>query len=221
MMRGVQDGTHGLSRAAAIAHAADLARFSGLPVNGDLEDGFGSEPEQVRATVEAAVAGGLAGLGIEDTTADPERPIHGFDHAVRRVRAAAQAARGRIVLTARADGLLHGSEDVDEIIRRLVAFADVGADVLYAPGLRALEDVRRVVEAVAPSPVNVLLPPAFSAAMIPELERCGVRRTSIGGAGFWLALRAVDRAAVSLIQHDEATLPVGLGEPSADDRLMT
>ncbi|HZH47217.1 MAG TPA: isocitrate lyase/phosphoenolpyruvate mutase family protein, partial [Roseococcus sp.] len=96
---GRPDGFAAVSRAEAIENAALIFRLSGLPVNGDLEDGFGPSPEDCVATVEAAIAAGLAGLGIEDTTADPANPIHGFDHAVRRIEAAAKTARGRILLT--------------------------------------------------------------------------------------------------------------------------
>ena len=103
---GVPDARAAISREAAIANAALMGRLTNLPVNGDLEDGFGPSPDDCAATVEAAIAAGLAGLGIEDTTADPARPIHGFDHAVARMRGAVAAARGRIVLTARADNFL-------------------------------------------------------------------------------------------------------------------
>ncbi len=120
---GVPDARAAVTREAAIANAALMARLTGLPVNGDLEDGFGPEPEDCVATVEAAIAAGLAGLGIEDITTDPTRPIHHFDHAVARIKAAAAAAKGRILLTARADNFLHGRPDLDDTIRRLVAFA--------------------------------------------------------------------------------------------------
>ena len=131
---GRQDGTHAVSLAESITNAALLAHVTGLPVNGDLEDGYGPTPEDCADTVEAAIHGGLAGLGIEDTTADPARPIHDFDDAIARVRAAARAARGRILLTGRTDNFLNGRPDLDDTIRRLTAFAEVGADVLYAPG---------------------------------------------------------------------------------------
>ena len=113
---GRQDGCHAVSREEAVAHAALLARVSGLPVNGDLEDGFGADPEDCAATVRAAIESGLAGLGIEDTTADAAHPIHDFDLAVARVRAAARAASGRIVLTGRTDNYLHGRTDLDDTI---------------------------------------------------------------------------------------------------------
>ncbi len=156
---GRPDGSHAVSRDEAIAHAAFLARVSGLPINGDLEDGFGFSPEDCAATVRAAIDAGLAGIGIEDTTADPEGPIHCFDAAVARVKAAAAAARGRIVLTGRTDNYFNGRPDLDDTIRRLTAFAEAGADVLYAPGLPDMDAIVAVVKAVAPKPVNVLRRP--------------------------------------------------------------
>jgi len=121
--------------------------------------------------VEAAIKGGLAGLGIEDTTADPDRPIHDFDAAVARVRAAAGAAQGRILLTARADNFLYGRPDLDDVIRRLAAFAEVGADVVYAPGLPGMDAVRAVLRAVAPTPVNVLIGPSGLPSFSERLEQ--------------------------------------------------
>ena len=162
-------------------HAAMIARLSGLPVNGDLEDGFGPAPEDCVATVEASIAAGLAGLGIEDTTADPARPIHDFDHAVARIAAAAKAASGRIVLTARTDNFLHGRPDLDDTIRRLVAFAEVGADVLYAPGLPDMASIEAVVRAVAPRPVNVVFGPRSGPVPLAVLDGNGelVKRLTV------------------------------------------
>lgn len=188
---GRRDGFGAVSRAEAIANAALLARASGLPINGDLEDGFGPAPEDCAATVRAAAEGGLAGLGIEDTTGDPARPTHDFDAALRRMEAAARAARGRIVLTGRTDVLLHGTGDVAEAIRRLAAFAEAGADVLYAPGLPDMDSIRAAVRAVAPRPLNVLLGPRGAPVPLAELEAAGVRRVSTGGALYRLAMGAL------------------------------
>jgi 2-methylisocitrate lyase-like PEP mutase family enzyme len=199
---GLRDGYHAVSLADSIANAALLARLSGLPVNGDLEDGYGPLPEHCVATVEAAIAGGLAGLGIEDTTADPGRPIHDFDAAVARVRAAAQAARGRIVLAGRTDNFLHGRRDLDDTIRRLTAFAEVGADVLYAPGLPDMEAIRAVVRAVAPKPVNVLIGPGVTVA---DLAAAGVRRISLGGALYRRAMGGLVEAAEAMRAGDLPT----------------
>ncbi len=179
---GRQDGLHAVSLAEAVENAALLTRLTGLPVNGDLEDGFGPDPEHCAETVRAAIAAGLGGLGIEDTTADPARPIHDFDHAVARVRGAAEAARGRILLTGRTDNYLHGRTDLDDTIRRLTAFAEVGADVLYAPGLPDLDAIRAVVSAVAPKPVNVVVGPRSGPVPLAVLAEAGVKRVSLGGA---------------------------------------
>jgi 2-methylisocitrate lyase-like PEP mutase family enzyme len=196
--KGVPDARAAVTRAEAIGNAAMIARLTGLPVNGDLEDGYGPTPQDCVATVEAAIAGGLAGLGIEDTTADPDAPIHGFDHAVARIAAAARAARGRIVLTARADNFLHGRPDLDDTIRRLVAFAEVGADVLYAPGLPDMDSIRAVVRAVAPRPVNVVFGPRSGPVTLEELATAGVRRVSLGGALYRHAMGATVAAAREL-----------------------
>jgi 2-methylisocitrate lyase-like PEP mutase family enzyme len=197
---GRQDGRHAVSRNEAIAHAALLARLTDLPVNADLEDGFGPDSEDCATTVTAAIGAGLAGVGIEDTTADPSHPIHDFDHAVTRVRAAAAAATGRIVLTGRTDNFLHEHTDLDDTIRRLVAFAEAGADVLYAPGLPNMDAIVAVVRAVAPKPVNVLIGPGDASVPLKRLSEAGVRRVSVGGALYRRAMTALVEAAQRL--HD-------------------
>ncbi|TXC68899.1 isocitrate lyase/phosphoenolpyruvate mutase family protein [Sphingorhabdus soli] len=204
------DGLRAVSREEAIANAGLLARVSELPVNGDLEDGFGEAPEDCELTVEAAVAGGLAGLGIEDTTADPLRPIHDFDDAVARVAAAAKRAKGRIVLTARTDNFLHGRPDLDDTIRRLTAFADVGADVLYAPALPDQDAVRAVVRAVAPKPLNVLLGPFDGFIPLAELDALGAVRISIGGAAYLRAMGEVKTTAAKLANGDLSAASGGI-----------
>lgn len=198
------DGIAAISRDEAIANASLLARVSGLPVNGDLEDGFGPSPQDCVDTVEAAIAAGLAGLGIEDTTARTDPAIHDFDHAVARVRAAARAAKGRILLTGRTDNYLHGRPDLDDTIRRLVAFAEVGADVLYAPGLPDVDAIRAVVKAVAPKPVNVLIGPGRGLLPVPELLALGVVRVSLGGALYRRAMGGLAEAARLLAAGDIA-----------------
>ena len=171
---GRRDGRHAISRDEHIANARLLA-MSGLPVNGDFEDGYGEMPEDVAASVEAAIAAGLAGVAVEDTSGDPKRPIRGFDDAVARVRAAAKTAKGRIVLTGRTDNYLQGNPDLDDTIRRLTAFADVGADVLYAPYPTDMDHVRAIVRAVAPKPVNLVVGTMAGALPLAELQRaaCG------------------------------------------------
>lgn len=192
---GLPDARAAISREDAIANAALMGRLTGLPVNGDLEDGFGPSPEDCANTVEAAIAGGLAGLGIEDTTANPARPIHDFDQAVARMRAAVAAARGRIVLTARTDNFLFGRPDLDDTIRRLVAFAELGADVLYAPGLPDEASIAAVVMAVAPRPVNVVVGPRGGGVSVAALSALGVRRISLGGALYRHCMGALVEAA--------------------------
>lgn len=207
---GRHDGTHAVSLSDAVANARLLAEVTGLPVNGDLEDGFGPDPEDCARTVEAAIAAGLAGLGIEDTTADPARPIHDFDHAVARVRRAAKVARGRILLTGRTDNFLHGRPDLDDTIRRLVAFAEVGADVLYAPALPDMDAIRAVVLAVAPKPVNVLIGPRSGPVPLAELAAAGVRRVSLGGALYRRAMAGLEGAAMALRDGDLASASRGI-----------
>jgi 2-methylisocitrate lyase-like PEP mutase family enzyme len=196
---GRQDGAHAVSLADSVANAELLARVTSLPVNGDLEDGYGPSAEHCVATVEAAIAAGLAGLGIEDTTADAAHPIHDFDTAVARVRAAAAAAHGRILLTARTDNFINGRPDLDDTIRRLTAFAEAGADVLYAPGLPEMQAIRAVVRAVAPKPVNVLIGPGVT---LTELAAAGVRRVSLGGALYRRALGGLETASKALLAGD-------------------
>jgi 2-methylisocitrate lyase-like PEP mutase family enzyme len=202
---GRRDGRHAISRDEAIAHAAFLSRVSRLPVNGDLEDGFGPDPEDCAATVAGAASAGLGGVGIEDTTADPRHPIHDFDTALARIAAAARAARGRIVLTGRTDNYLHGRCDLDDTIRRLSAFADAGADVLYAPGLPDMASISAVVAAVSPKPVNVLIGPD-EAVPLAELAAAGVKRISVGGALYRVAMTAVARTARALREGDLASV---------------
>lgn len=214
---GRPDVAHAVSREDAIANAALIGRVSGLPVNGDLEDGFGPLPEDCAATVEAAIAGGLAGVGIEDTTADPAHPIHDFDLAVERVRAAARAAKGRIVLTARTDNYLAGRPDFDDTLRRLTAFAEAGADVLYAPALPDMDSIAAVVRAVAPKPVNVLLGPWDEFGELDDLTAVGVKRVSLGSALFSSAMGHLARIAARIVDGDlaaavESSSPVGFNK---------
>ena len=211
---GRADVAHAVSRDEAVANGTLIARVSGLPVNGDLEDGFGPSPEDCAATVEAAIAGGLAGLGIEDSIpslgANPADPIHGFDAAVARVAAAAKAAKGRIVLTGRTDIYLHGNPDLDEAIRRLTAFAEAGADVLYAPCLQDLDAIRKVVAAVAPRPVNVLIGPWGQFVPMDKLAAAGVKRVSLGSALFSSAMGHLGRVAARVAEGDLAASAEGM-----------
>jgi 2-methylisocitrate lyase-like PEP mutase family enzyme len=199
------DGIHAVSRDEHLGHAAVLTSVSGLPINGDFEDGYGDSPDDVRATVDAAIARGLAGIGIEDTTGDATRPIRDFDDAVRRIEAAAAAARGKIVLTGRTDNFLWGIPDIDDTIRRLSAFAEAGADVLYAPNLPDHDSISAIVNAVAPKPVNVLVSPQ-DAVTLAQLQTIGVRRISLGVDPYTHALGATREAAARLVTGDLTAL---------------
>jgi 2-methylisocitrate lyase-like PEP mutase family enzyme len=175
-----------------------------LPINGDFEDGYGRTGAEVAATVGAAAEAGLAGIGIEDSSGDPQDPIRGFDEAVDRIRHAAAAARGRIVLTGRCDNFVHGRPDLDDTVRRLTAFAEAGADVLYAPFLPDLPAVRTIVAAVAPRPVNVVVSPMDKKLSVAELQAAGVRRISLGGSLYRHAMQALEQAAAALATGDIA-----------------
>jgi 2-methylisocitrate lyase-like PEP mutase family enzyme len=209
---GRPDGTHAVSREEHLQNAVLIGTLTGLPVNGDTEDGFGPAPADVVETVEAAIAAGLAGVAIEDTTADPSKPIHDFDAAVERVRQGAKAAKGRIVFTARTDLFLHGIEDLDAAIARLVAFAEAGADVLYAPSPKDMDAVRAIVKAVAPKPINVVVRPKSGVVPVAELEAAGVKRISLGSVGYNHAMAALRAALKEAAGGDLG--PVSKGVPS-------
>ena len=174
---------NGVSLEEALAHFRAIARSVELPVNADFEGGFAVEPAEVGANVAAAAATGIAGLSIEDSTGDPSRPLVDFTLAVERIRAARRAidrSGSGVLLTGRSEGFLVGRPDLAETIRRLTAYAEAGADCLYAPGIRTRAEITSVVGAVAPKPVNVLVGSDF--ATVAELADAGVRRISVGGA---------------------------------------
>ena len=187
-----------LGRDEAIAHAATIVEATELPVSADLENGFADDPVDVAETIRLALGAGLAGASIEDFTRDPQAPIYDRERAAERVAAAAEAAHAgpvRLVLTARAENFLHGRPDLDDTIARLQAYQEAGADVLYAPGLHRIQDIRDVVSAVE-RPVNVLTRPG--APPVPELAQAGVRRVSVGGAFAFAALGSLVDAATEL-----------------------
>jgi 2-methylisocitrate lyase-like PEP mutase family enzyme len=212
---GRPDGRGQVSREEHLDHARLLGEIGGLPVNGDFEDGYGETPDDVAATVAAAIGAGLSGIGIEDTSGDPGEPIRPFEEAVTRVRAAAGAARGRIVLTGRTDNFINGRPDLDDTIMRLVAFAEAGADVLYAPGLPDMEAIAAVIAAVAPRPVNVLLGPGQGSATADELFAAGVRRISTGGALYLRAMTTVRDASALVAAGDVAAARGGMSNADA------
>jgi methylisocitrate lyase len=176
-------GDHGVSLQETLDHLSAIVAAVDVPVNADFEGGYAMQPEAVGANVAAAAATGVAGLSIEDSTEDPAAPLFDFPLAVERIRAARRAIdeSGReIILTGRSEGFIAGRPDLAETIRRLAAYAEAGADCLYAPGIRNLEDIGAVVQAVRPKPVNVLVSSGF--ATLEELAGLGVRRISVGGA---------------------------------------
>jgi 2-methylisocitrate lyase-like PEP mutase family enzyme len=204
------DGRHAVSREEHLAHAKLLTQISDLPVNGDFEDGYGATARDVAATVEAAIAAGLAGIGVEDMTGDPSNPIRKFDDAVARVREAAQAAKGRIVLTGRTDNFLEGRPDLDDTIKRLVAFAEVGADVLYAPYPPDMDAVKAIVKAVAPKPVNLVVGTMSGTVPWAELQKAGVKRVSLGVALYTRVMADLQTAAKQLAGGDLASASQGM-----------
>ncbi|MFZ6005271.1 MAG: isocitrate lyase/PEP mutase family protein [Actinomycetota bacterium] len=208
MSLGRLDGN--VSSGEALAHAAAIVSATDLPVSADLENGFADDPAGVAATVRRARETGLAGCSIEDSTQLSDDPIYDYDLAVERVSAAAEAAhagRDALVLTARAENHLHGRSDLADTIRRLQAYESVGADVLYAPGLVSLPDIRSVVESVS-APVNVLLMPGGPT--LAELAAAGVRRISVGGAFAYVALGALAAAGRELLDGGALTFWEGV-----------
>jgi 2-methylisocitrate lyase-like PEP mutase family enzyme len=204
------DGRHAVSLEEHLGNAKLLGEVTGLPVNGDFEDGYGRTATDVATTVEAAIAAGLAGIGIEDTSGDPSQPIRDFDDAVERVRSAAKAAKGRIVLTGRTDNYLQGRPDLDDTIKRLVAFAEVGADVLYAPYPADMDAVRAIVKAVAPKPVNLVVGTMKGAEPWVNLQKAGVKRVSMGVALYTRVMGDLEKAAKQLAAGDLASASEGL-----------
>ncbi|MFJ9729377.1 isocitrate lyase/phosphoenolpyruvate mutase family protein [Streptomyces sp. NPDC101209] len=176
------DGHHEVSRTEHLEHARLFGRLTGLPINGDFEDGYGDTLDDVAATVEAAVDAGLAGIGIQDTSGNPDHPIRDFDDAVNRMRSAVNAAQRRIVVTGRTDNFLQGRPDLDDTIRRLTAFAEVGADVLHAPSQIDPDSLPTIVAALAPKPVAVSISPADNRLSFAGLRKLGVKRVSVGPA---------------------------------------
>jgi 2-methylisocitrate lyase-like PEP mutase family enzyme len=195
---GRPDGEAGADRDGTLAHIAEIVGATDLPVNADFQSAFGRDPEQVAESVALCIATGVAGLSIEDATGDPSKPLHEIDRAVERVaaaRAAVDAAATGVLLTARAECHLVGHPTpLAESIRRLRAYADAGADVLYAPGPRDPADIREIVAAVAPKPVNVLMS-AHTGLTLADLAALGVRRVSVGSSLARAAWTAFIRAA--------------------------
>jgi len=206
---GRRDGTASVSRAEALANAQSIADATDLPVAADLENGYGNTPEIVAETIRlAGERAGLVGGSIEDATGNPDSPIYDYRLAVRRIEAAAAAARALpfpFMLVARAENYLHGRPDLDDTIRRLQAYEAAGAEVLYAPGITQPDDIRAVCTAIK-KPVNVLMgmkgAPPLS---VKELGELGVRRISLGSGFSRAALTAFLHAAREVIDDGTFT----------------
>ncbi|MCR8556628.1 isocitrate lyase/phosphoenolpyruvate mutase family protein [Mucilaginibacter sp. BJC16-A38] len=198
------DGLCAVSLEETLRNAHDIVMATDLPVSADLENGYGLAPETCAETILLAAKAGLVGGSIEDTTGNPDDPIIPFELAVERVKAAVTAARSlpfHFTLTARAENLIYGRPDLNDTIRRLEAFADAGADVLFAPGLTTREEITAVVKAVAPKPVSIVMGLSGSHFSVNELAELGVKRISLGSslarAAYGSFLRSAEEIAQS------------------------
>lgn len=200
--RGLPDSVSAVPRDLMLAHIAEVVQATPLPVNADFQTGYADEPEGVAANVELCIAAGVAGLSIEDATGDSAAPLYDFELAVERIkaaRAAIDASGIPVLLTARCEAWLVGQSDPARIaLERLAAFADAGADCLFAPGVRDPDDIKAMVKAVAPKPVNVLVSAPNPALTLSRLTDLGVRRISVGSALARVAWGAFIRAAQSI-----------------------
>jgi 2-methylisocitrate lyase-like PEP mutase family enzyme len=197
---------HRVSLDDALSHFRALAGSVPVPVSGDFEAGYAVEPAGVHANVALAARSGLAGLSIEDSTGNPSRPLFDFTLAVERIGAARRAldeSGTGMLLTGRSEGYIAGRPDLQETIRRLTAYAEAGADCLYAPGIRNMSDISAIVQAVAPKPVNLLVHGDFIS--IAEAARLGVRRISVGGALARAAWTGFLDAAKEIAEHGTFT----------------
>jgi len=203
--------------AETLEHLRAIAGAVTLPVNADFEGGFADEPEQVAGNVKRAVETGIAGLSIEDSTGDAAQPLYDFDLAVDRIRAARRAideSGTGVVLTGRSEGFVVGLPDIDETIRRLKAYAEAGADCLYAPRIQTDEDISAVVAAVSPKPVNLLANAPFIT--VSHAASLGVRRISVGGTLARTAWAGFLQAAQEIA--DDGTFSRFDGLPNVDAR---
>jgi len=193
--QGYADGAQ--NRDQVLSHFRELAEATDVPLNADFEDGLADNLNDLSENVTRCVATGVAGLSIEDSPNDGSTPLYDFDVAVARVKAARAAidrAGGDVTFTARAEGFIRGIPDLDDVIRRLKAYAAAGADCLYAPGIKTREQVVAVVQAVAPKPVNFLNSGAFGFT-VADIAAMGVRRISVGGSLARVAMQAFIRTA--------------------------
>lgn len=218
--KGLPDGPQFVSRELMLEHCRELAAATNLPVNADFQNGYADDPEAVAKNVKLCVATGIAGLSIEDSTGVSAKPLYDFSLAVERVKAAraaidspsvsGAAATGssepRVVLTARCEAYLVGAPDpLRTSLERLAAFADAGADCLYAPGVTDIGEIEQIVKAVAPKPVNVLVSTNNCKVTVSQLADLGVRRISVGGALARAAWAGFARAAQEIHERGSFT----------------
>ncbi|HEY3101408.1 MAG TPA: isocitrate lyase/phosphoenolpyruvate mutase family protein [Methylomirabilota bacterium] len=202
-MLGRVDGTMTVSRAEVLDNCRAIVEATDLPVSADLENCYAHEPRAAAEMIRLAADAGVVGGSIEDATGDAAKPIYDFGLAVERVHAAVETARAlpfRFVLTARAENMIQGRLDLDDTIKRLQAFEEAGADVLYAPGLRDLATIRTVVASVR-KPVNVVMSHGDPSLTLAQLADAGVKRVSVGGSLSRLALAAFLRGAREMAEH--------------------
>ncbi len=202
---------------AVLAHTAAVSAAVEVPLNVDFEAGYAADAQGVAANVGRAVEAGASGVSIEDARGHGPDPLYSLEEAVERLKAARRAidqTGSDVLLTGRAEGYLHGRPDLDDAVRRLTAYAEAGADCLYAPGIRTRAEIIAVVEAVAPKPVNVLMGwPGWKTA---EMEAMGVRRISVGGALARTAWGGFMRAAERIAKDGDF---YGLGEAASGAQL--
>ena len=197
--RGLPDGAVG--RDAMLAHIREIVEATDLPVNADFENGYADDPNWVAENARLCAETGVAGLSIEDNSGRKDQPLYDVDLAAQRIRAAREAiGDSGTLLVARAECFLVGVTKIDEVIRRLTAYANAGADCLYAPGIRDRDHISAVVAAVAPKPVNLLIGGAIGLTMS-DAAALGVRRVSVGGALARASWGGFIRAAKELAEH--------------------
>jgi 2-methylisocitrate lyase-like PEP mutase family enzyme len=197
--RGLADGAVG--RDAMLDHVREIVEGTALPVNADFENGYAHEPKLLAENVRLCLETGVAGISIEDNSGRTENPLYEIELAAERIRAAKEAiGRTGVTLVGRAECFLVGRDDIDEVVRRLVAYSEAGADCLYAPGLHERDHIRAVVEAVAPKPVNLLIS-APGGLTMRDAADLGVRRVSVGGALARAAWGGFIRAAKELAEQ--------------------
>ena len=214
---------HAVSLDETVRHLRTIVQAVDVPVNADFENGYAIMPAEVASNVAAAVTTGVAGLSVEDSTGDESNPLFDFTLSVDRIRAARRAidhSGTGVLLTGRSEGFIVGRPDLAETIRRLTAYAEAGADCLYAPGIREKNDIAAVVRAVAPKAVNVLVGSDFTT--VQELAELGVRRISVGGALARAAWGSFLYAAQEIAEHGTfARLTSAVPFPVLDRRFTT